>query len=100
MATDRTATTTPTTLTTTTPTQTSAQKILELKPKPKPSSKGQYIYKRTVLPPKTIDPHDVKNVYRSQQQIQRAIQNGTFDHAKIMHMDFNTKNIYWLCTEQ
>ncbi len=68
---------------------------------PKPTSKGQYIFKRErPSGSMKLDPYDVKGVYRSHDQIQRAIKNGTFQHAKVMHMDFNTKNIYWLCNEK
>ena len=70
-------------------------------PPPEPTSKGQYIFKREHPSGRTqIDPYDIKGVYRSHDQIQRAIKNGTFQHAKVMHMDFNTKNIYWLCNEK
>ena len=66
-------------------------------PPPKPSSKGQYILHRQKMPPKTIDPYDVKNIYRSEKDIQRAIAKGTFTHSKVMHMDWNNKNCYFLC---
>ena len=49
------------------------------------------------MPPKTIDPYDVKNIYRSEKDIQRAIAKGTFTHSKVMHMDWNNKNCYFLC---
>ena len=67
---------------------------------PEPSSAGQYIVSRqNVKHYHNLDPMDVKNVYRSEAQMNRAIKNGTFNIAKTMHMDFTTKNIYWLCYE-
>ena len=50
------------------------------------------------MPPRTIDPYDVKNIYRSERDIQRAIAKGTFTHAKVMHMDWATKNIFSFVT--
>ena len=69
-------------------------------PSPQPSSAKQYILRREIVKHRrNLDPYDVKKVYRNSQQIQRAVQNGTFDAAKTMHMDFTTKNMYWLCYE-
>ena len=68
---------------------------------PEPSSAGQRIIRReSVKHLHNLDPLDVKNVYRSEAQMKRAIKNGTFNIAKTMHMDFTTKNIYWLCYEK
>ena len=76
------------------------EKIVTPPPSPQPSSAKQYILRREkVKRLANLDPYDVKNVYRNSQQIQRALKNGTFDVAKTMHMDFTTKNIYWLCYE-
>ena len=72
----------------------------EMTVKPEPSSAGQYIVSRqNVKHYHDLDPMDVKNVYRSEAQMKRAIKNGTFNISKTMHMDFRTKNIYWLCYE-
>lgn len=38
---------------------------------------------------KKLNVYDVKNVYRSKQEMDRAIENGTFDVAKTMHIDKN-----------
>ena len=65
-----------------------------------PSSAGQYIVGRSKPGKRVLDPYDVKNVYRSQNDIDRAIRRKDFTHAKTMHMDYTTKNIYWLCYEQ
>ena len=62
-----------------------------------PSSAGQYIVGRQKPGRIVLDPYDVKNVYRSQNDINRAIRRKDFTHAKTMHMDYTTKNIYWLC---
>lgn len=67
---------------------------------PIPSSAGQYIVGRTKPVYRELDPYDVKNVYRSQADINKAIKKDKFSHAKTMHMDYTTKNIYWLCYEQ
>ena len=66
--------------------------------KPEASSAGQYILRREcVKGRRNMDPMDVKNVYRSTAQIQRAVKNGTFEISKTMHMRNN--NMYWLCYE-
>ena len=64
-----------------------------------PSSAGQYIVGRQKPTQRILDPYDVKNVYRSQNDINRAIRQKNYTPAKTMHMDFTTKNIYWLCYE-
>ena len=69
------------------------------KKKPTPSSEGQYILQHIKTQPRVLDPYDVKNIYRSEADIQRAIKNGTFTHSKVMHMDWTDKNIYFLCYE-
>ena len=42
----------------------------------KPSSKGQFIYQRELAPVREINVFDVKNVYRSQTEIDRDILKG------------------------
>ena len=65
-----------------------------------PTSNGQYIVSHVKLQKKIIDPYDVKNVYRSTRNINRDIKHNQFNVAKTMYMDYNTKNIYWLCHEE
>ena len=65
-----------------------------------PSSAGQRIISRVKMPYREISPYDVKNVYRSQREINRAIRRGTFEIAKTQHMNWNNKNVYWLCYEE
>ena len=65
-----------------------------------PNSDGQYIVSHVKLQKKTIDPYDVKNVYRSTTNINRDIKHNQYNVAKTMHMDYNTKNIYWLCYDK
>lgn len=65
-----------------------------------PTSAGQYIVGRQKPIQRILDPYDVKNVYRSENDINRAIRRKDFQHAKTMHMDYTTKNIYWLCYEE
>ena len=65
-----------------------------------PSSEGQYIVSRCKPKQEIIDPYDVKGVYRSQDDINRAIKNKTFNVAKCMKMNYTTKNIYWLCQRE
>ena len=74
--------------------------IVEATRKPIPSSAGQYIVGRHKPPHIELDPYDVKNVYRSQKDIDRAVRRNNFSHAKTMHMDYTTKNIYWLCYDK
>ena len=62
-----------------------------------PSSAGQYIVSRVKPRRRELDPYDIKNVYRSQEDIDRAIEKNTFTYAKTMHMNYTTKNIFWLC---
>ena len=69
----------------------------KVKRKPSPSSAGQYIYSRSRPTQQILDPYDVTGVYRTQSDIDRAIKNKNFDHAKCMKMNYTTKNIYWLC---
>ena len=40
---------------------------------------------------KTLDVFDVKNVYRSKEEMDEAIKNNNFDVAKTMHIDSNGK---------
>ena len=61
------------------------------------TSEGQYIFRRELRTDRPLDPYDVKNIYRTDRDIKRAIHENTFDVAKTMHMDWTTKNIFWLC---
>lgn len=49
------------------------------------------------MPYAEISPYDVKNVYRNVEEINRAIKRNTFDIAKTQHMNWNDKNVFWLC---
>ena len=62
-----------------------------------PTSEGQYIVSRRKMPYREISPYDVKNVYRNVAEMNRAIKRGTFNVAKTQHMNWNDKNVFWLC---
>ena len=67
---------------------------------PTPSSAGQYIVHRQKMPYQELDVYDVKNIYRTEKDIQRAIAKGRFTHSKLMQMDWNTKNVFFLCYDK
>jgi len=46
----------------------------------------------------TMSPYDAKGVYKTQQEVDRAVRNGTFDVAKTMFVDKNN-NIFFLAYE-
>ena len=48
--------------------------------------------------PKMIDVANVRNVYKSQEEYDEAVKNGTFDVAKTFHMDKHGK-LYCLCVK-
>jgi hypothetical protein len=65
----------------------------------KPSSEGQVVYSHEkIARPIRLSPYDVKNVYKSQEEINAAIENGTFDVAKTMHMDKHGR-MFFLSTQ-
>ena len=72
----------------------------EVTASPIPSSAGQRIVSRVKMPYKEISPYDVKNVYRSKREMDRAIRKGNFEIAKTQYMNWNNKNVYWLCYEE
>ena len=64
--------------------------------KPIPSSKGQFIYNRELAPARELNVYDVKNVYRSQREIDRDIKRGQFKIEKTFSVDKNG-NLFFLC---
>ena len=74
--------------------------VLKLDPKPVPSSAGQRIVSRMKMPYKELSPYDVKNVYKNAAEINRAIKKGNFEIHKTQHMNWNNKNVFWLCYEE
>ena len=65
-----------------------------------PHTCGQYIYERRKMPYREISPYDVKRVYKTEDEINRAIAKGTFTHSKLMHMNWNDKNVFFLCYDK
>ena len=61
-----------------------------------PSSDGQFIFKHEKQPARELNVYDVKNVYRSQAEIDRAKKRGDFKIEKTMTSDKNG-NIFFLC---
>ena len=52
------------------------------------------------MPYTELSPYDVKNVYRSTAEINKAIRRGKFEINKTQHMNWNNKNVYFLCYEE
>ena len=79
-----------------------AAKIKDAKTKDekRPHSNGQYIHERRKMPYTEISPYDVKRVYKTEDEINRAIAKGTFTHSKLMHMNWNDKNVFFLCYDK
>ena len=62
----------------------------------KPSSEGQFIFHRELAPVREINVFDVKNVYRSQAEIDRDIKRGKFKIEKTFSRDAQG-NLFFLC---
>ena len=65
----------------------------------KPSSEGQFIFHRELAPVREINVFDVKNVYRSQAEIDRDIKRGKFKIEKTFSRDAQG-NLFFLCYDR